>query len=255
MVCRPVGVAVKFRFLFLLACLVAAFASASAMLLVVAGGGGETFPSFESLVRLYRFSDGGEGVDEVGGIDGVFAGTATTDAEAYYNPTYASGAGAYFYSSAIASAAAGNPTTISLWIKPTHSDTGKRYYGILGQGAGHPGNTLDLFKRYNNLYMNWSSSAPTYLSSASVNNWTHLMISYGGVSSSVNVYRNGALIRTFTASAIVANGTFYVGRRRTYSAYDERRYIGYIDGVAVYEAALGEAEAIALYNSRPDLLP
>lgn len=190
------------------------------------------------------------------GNNGTLTGTPTTGSAGEFGQAIGFSGTANQYVS-VPDAAALDPTniTLSAWVYPT---TATHVAGASvmckGNGAGGEVYCLD-FPTANNLtprFYFWKSGVSYTLSAATAltaNAWSHIVVTYDGVSS--KMYVNGVLSNSSTPNAGPLSSNTHIlsiAARQSASSNYDLPFVGAIDDVRVYSRALSSDEISTLYN-------
>ena len=140
--------------------------------------------------------------------------------------------------------------TLAAWIYPT-SGSGE-YSGIITRPNQYTyGNYKVMFRsggQYIQFLFDGGSSHVTH--AISLNQWTHVAVSFDDSANTVSMYLNGSIdtADTETASMSTANGYYgtLIGAGNT--VYSDVYFEGKIDDVRIYNRALSATEVANLYN-------
>jgi hypothetical protein len=133
--------------------------------------------------------------------------------------------------------------TFSSWAKFTDTT---QYAQLIGNETGSTGFTL----LFNNLatgdvgvYTDNGGFEIGGGSNLNNGNWNNIVFEKLGTT--LNLYINGTLINTATASGSYSGNAYYIGQN---NAFTGRDYIGQLDEIGIWNRALSQAEVTALYN-------
>jgi len=143
----------------------------------------------------------------------------------------------------IASTNLGSAYSVDAWIYPT-SAAGLRH--VISNHYATTNRFGALYFNANHLEYWWNNTAiiSTFSGSAPLNAWTHVVLTYDGSLS--KIYLNGVLVGTSTSHVESFDNPFHIGYAATGS---DARFIGQIDDVTLYPAALSPSEVRNLYEN------
>lgn len=149
-----------------------------------------------------------------------------------------------------------SPYTLEAWVYPTRNPGANNWTGIFDRES-NPGSGRDGY----NLWFYGSAGTSTQFNaerfcsgvvtsisialdqSVSVNNWSHLVVTYNG--STLSLYRNGILVSSAASSGNITNTT----KSLTVGVRGGNYFDGKISNVKIYSKSLTASEVLSNFNA------
>ncbi|UYL09156.1 Ig-like domain-containing protein [Bdellovibrio sp. SKB1291214] len=142
--------------------------------------------------------------------------------------------------------------SISSWVYITSTANSNRPIVSYGTSAANAGFFYGPFgSLYENFTVNDSTGntviSPLTYAVSDRNRWVHFLVTYNASNKLKTMYRDGLFLNQASSSADISttNGTMYIGRN-----YNGDAMIGQIDEVGIWNTALTQTQAAAIYNAQ-----